>query len=410
MAGSARDTEGYVIAGDGLRGIAALGIIAFHGFLGVFFLVAERRPGVDWGPVGDVFVRMSVGLYVLLVLSGYLIGGPWVRAWLSGSEFPRPGAYVMRRVRRIMPAFWLVLAVTLLWFGSSGAGTRDVLALFGFGHIFIDGNAEFVLPQGWTLGVEFMFYLSVPLVAMLAVRAGSTRADPLRRRRVLLALLAVAFVVSFVVRVGPPETLERAGARTLAAFAWAFVPGLVLAALEPAARLRLPGTREGRWLGLGLGALGLASVAALVLFDLDDGRVPTLLAYAGCGTGLVGGALVWQWTTGAAPRVLTTRVAHALGRWSYGIYLVHIGVGAELVRRVPAGFGPAATLVFVLGGMLVGSVALASLLWWLVERPAITGRPPRRPGRRPPSADVRTPTGPSVAAVAPEAIPAPAAK
>ncbi|MDQ3632529.1 MAG: acyltransferase, partial [Actinomycetota bacterium] len=233
MAGSARDTEGYVIAGDGLRGVAALGIIAFHGFLGVFFLVAERQPGVDWGPVGDVFVRLSVGLYVLLTLSGYLIGGPWVRAWLSGRPFPRAGAYVMRRVRRIMPAFWLVLAVTLLWFGSSGAGTRDVLALFAFGHVFIDSNAEFVLPQGWTLAVEFMFYLSVPAVALLAVRAGGRTADPVRRRRALLAVLAAAFVVSFALRVGPPETLERAGARTLATFAWAFVPGLVLAALEP---------------------------------------------------------------------------------------------------------------------------------------------------------------------------------
>jgi peptidoglycan/LPS O-acetylase OafA/YrhL len=267
-----------------------------------------------------------------------------------------------------------------------------------------------VLPQGWTLGVEFMFYLSVPLVAILAARASGTRVDLRRRRRVLLTLLAAAFAVSFAVRIGPPETLERAGARTLLAFACAFVPGLVLAALEPAARVRLPGSREGRWLGLGLGALGLASVAALVLFNLDDGRLPTLLAYTGCGTGLVGGALVWQWTTGGAPRVLTTRVAHALGRWSYGIYLVHIGVGAELVRHVPAGFGPAATLVFVLGGMLVGSVTLASLLWWLVERPAITGRPPRRPGRRPRSADVRAPTGPPVPAVAPEAVPAPAAK
>jgi hypothetical protein len=51
-----------VIAGDGLRGVAALGIIAFHGFLGVTLWVAARRPERSTGaPVGDLSVRLSVG-------------------------------------------------------------------------------------------------------------------------------------------------------------------------------------------------------------------------------------------------------------------------------------------------------------------------------------------------------------
>lgn len=408
MAGSARNTEGYLIAGDGLRALAALMVLIFHGYLGVVLFVVEPGRGVDWGAFGDLAVRLNAGLYVFFALSGYLVGGPWVRAWLRGSGFPRPLAYLARRARRIVPAFWVVCVALLLWFGSSGAGGRDVLALLAFGQVWVEGPVQTVLPHGWTLDVEVMFYVALPVLTALGLRATGVPASAATRRRTLLAALALAFLGGLALRSGPAAGLEQAGARNLLTFAWAFVPGLLLAALEPAGRARLEGRREGRAVALALGALGLASLASLALFDLDDGRLPTLLAYAGCGGGLVGGALVWQWATGAAPRGLDTRAAHALGRWSYGIYLVHVGVGRELVEHVPAALGPAAALIFVLGGMLAVSVALAALSWWLVEKPAITGRRPRRPAARSRTAPVVAPTGPPV--VAPEAVAEPVAK
>jgi len=407
MATARPNREGYFVAGDGLRGLAALMVLGFHGFVGVAVFVPAGQ-NVDWGAIGDLFVRLNAGLYVFFVISGYLVGGPWVRAWLRGSAFPRPRSYLARRARRIVPAFWVVTAGLLLWFGASGASAGDVLVLLAFGQVFLEGPVAAVLPHGWTLDVEVMFYLALPVVAGMVVRVGGVPAEAATRRRALLALLGLLFVGGLLLRRGPAEGLEQPGARTIATFVWAFVPGLLLAAWEPAARARLAGSREGRALALALGALGLVSVAALAAFGLDDGRLSTLLAYAGCGGGLVGGALVWQWTTGRAPAGFDTRVAHALGRWSYGIYLVHVGVGRELVTRVPAGLGPGGALAFVLGGMLVVSVALAALLWWLVEEPAITGRRPRLPGERPPAAAVETPTGPAAVSASPEPVSAPA--
>jgi len=437
MTASATDTDGYLIAGDALRGFAALAVLVFHGYLGVAILVVPLDQNVDWGLFGDVSVRLSSGLYVFFALSGYLVGGPWVRAWLLGDGFPRPLDYLGRRARRIVPAFWVVGAALLLWFGTSGAGTRDVLILLAFGQVFLEGQVQYIMPQGWSLDIELMFYLALPVLAGLALHVWGVPASARTRRRALVAFLAVAFVGGIALRAGPPDTLEQAGARNLFAFAWAFVPGLALAAIEPVASVRLKDRREGRRIALALGALGTASFGALVLFDLNDGRLATLLAYAGCGTGFVGGALAWQWATGAAPRGLDNRVVHALGRWSYGIYLIHVGVGVELIKHVPEGLAPGLALALVLGGMLAVSIPLAALLWWIVEKPAITGRRPRRPRLRAPGvrsrvapAGVPTPTGPSVAAVAPtdpsveaaaptrsssaaaapDAVPAPAAK
>ncbi len=398
MSGSTADREGYLVAGDGLRALAALMVLGFHAFVGVVVLLGPRVQGYDFGAVGDLLVRGNAGLYVFFVLSGYLVGGPWVRAWLRGGGYPRPLAYLGRRARRIVPAFWVVTVALLLWHGPAGANGGDVLALLAFGQVFLPVERTYVLQQGWTLDVEAMFYVALPVLGLLAARV---RLAPALRLPVLLAALGGIFATTLALRAGPGEG-DGAGVRTLLTFAWAFVPGLVLAALEPTARARLAGrAARGRAIAWALGAVGVGSVLVLALFDLDDGRLPTLLAYAGTGGGLVGGALVWQWATGRAPAGLDTRAAHALGRWSYGIYLLHVGVGLELTQRVPGALGPAGVLAWVLGGMLVVSTALAAALWWLVEQPILTGRRPALALRR--ADPVERPTGPPATAVPPAA-------
>lgn len=399
MAGSIRTPEGHLVAGDGLRALAALMVLVFHGYVAVVIYLSPRARGTDWGAVGDVAVRLNCGLYVFYVLSGYLVGGPWVRAWLRGSGFPRAWSYLGRRVRRIVPAFWVVLAALVLVYGDQGARPRDLLAAFAFGQVWVEGAAGQVMPQAWTLDVEAMFYLALPVLAAVLSRVRGLPRDPRTRLRALLVGLAVLFVVGVAARTGPPGGTDAPGARNLLTLSWAFVPGLALAAVEAPVRSRVAGSRGGRVAAWCLGALGVASVAALALGDLDDGALPTLLAYAACGGGLVGAALVWQWTTGRAPRGFDTRVAHALGRWSYGTYLVHVGVGLELVRHTPAGLGPWGALAFVLAGMLAGSLVLAAALWWLVEEPALTGRRPRLRGHRSQVPQPPTPTGPPAVAV-----------
>jgi peptidoglycan/LPS O-acetylase OafA/YrhL len=403
MAGSTQ-REGHFAAGDGLRALTALLILVFHGYIGVALLLSRDGTGHDFGLLGDVLVRLNASVYVFLVLSGYLVGGPFVRAWLRGGGYPRFLPYLGRRARRIVPAFSVVVPLLALWHGTSGASTSDVLVILAFGQVFLPLEKGYLLQQGWTLDVEVMFYLALPLVFLPLARL-KPPADPRTRLRLLLGALAVLFVLGILWRRGPRPGLDDAGMRHVGTFIWAFVPGLLLAALEPTLKPRLAGTRAARAIAIVLGVVAVLSVVVLGVFELQDGQLASLLAYTGCGGGLVGGALVWQWATGRAPTGLDTRVARALGRWSYGLYLVQIGVGLEVLQHVPDGLGPLGVLAYVVALMAAGSIALAALLWWLVEQPILTRRRPvlGRPSVHP----VEIPTGLPVSAAP---VPSPAAK
>jgi hypothetical protein len=63
-----------------------------------------------------------------------------VRAYLRGGAYPRALPYLGRRARRLIPAFWLVITATLLWFGSFGADAADVLVVLAFAQVFSQGR------------------------------------------------------------------------------------------------------------------------------------------------------------------------------------------------------------------------------------------------------------------------------
>lgn len=377
------DRVGFFIAGDALRAFASIAVLVFHADIATVFAVGEGADPVHaYALVGPSFIRLNAGLYVFFALSGYLVGGPYVRAWVHGGRYPDLRRYVGRRLRRIVPGFWVVMTLLLLWFGSGGASAAQIAALYAFNQIWDPGSLDLLMPQGWTLDVEMSFYVLLPLLALLAARLGTGRGTPGGRRLVLFALLALGAAGSLWLR--SVSAADSGTGSCLAALFWAFTPGLVLAAIEQDARRALAGTGRGRALGLGLAAVAVASFIVIVAGARDDGTLVTELLYLGVGGGLVAGALVWQWATGRGPRGTDSRVAHALGRWSYGIYLVHVGIGLFLLDHRPGRWDddPELQLLFVAGGMLVLSTIAAALLWWLVEEPFIERRRPslrRRP-------------------------------
>jgi peptidoglycan/LPS O-acetylase OafA/YrhL len=88
--------------------------------------------------------------------------------------------------------------------------------------------------------------------------------------------------------------------------------------------------------------------------------------------------MLWQWTTGGAPRVLDNRAVHAVGRWSYGVYLVHLTIGQHLIEHLPSGMGRYETAAWLTGWLLILSVAFAAALWRFWELPWMERRLPWR--------------------------------
>ena len=145
---------------DGLRAVAVIAVILFH-------------LNAAWLPGG------FLGVDIFFVISGYLIGGILYRE-LSTGTFSLKRFY-LRRMRRILPAFFAVVVFTLIvgaqlmvpgsdeWNTARSSAKWSVF--FG-GNFFSALNTDYFAPTVevqplnhlWSLAVEEQFYFIYPLI------------------------------------------------------------------------------------------------------------------------------------------------------------------------------------------------------------------------------------------------------
>jgi peptidoglycan/LPS O-acetylase OafA/YrhL len=370
--------DGHVPALTGLRGLAAFAVFAFHAW-GMSF-APDPAPGLPGlSAVLAWLLRIGwAGVDVFFTLSAFLLALPFARAAISGKPAPATRTYLRRRCARILPAYWLQLALLvvglhagLTWGSTTPAAPGPGAAL---AHVVLGFNAwprvEPLLPHWWTLPVEFGFYLLLPLLA---------RAFAPRRWPWLLALVAFAWLWRMSWLLHPrgdfaqwawiehlPGRIDQFAVGMLAAWAWARrgASGLMLA------------PRRADVLALASACAFLAMPALLLL----DGRGvvnqgvslhPVVLAWHGLASVAVAGMLV-ACCAGApvARHALAARPIRFLGTISYSFYLWHLPVillarGYAGGRVEPGDFWPFSC------ACLVATLVLATLSWWLVERPAM---------------------------------------
>lgn len=204
---------------DAMRLLAALAVIVGHSFTLTGVAAAPRVLGI---PIH------SLGLYAFFAISGYLISTSWHRN-------PNLVAYLTNRCLRIFPALILVVLATTFLIGpavsvlSSIDYFRSDLVYKYLLNIFL--TAQYQLPgvfetghrstavNGvlWTLGLEFICYLTIAAIGIL-----------LRGRRLwgyaAFAIIAVGFAL---VPGGVPATSWMGPAGTTWAF---FAVGALLSA------------------------------------------------------------------------------------------------------------------------------------------------------------------------------------
>ena len=184
--GAARRSGPHVPGLDGIRAIAVLGVLAFHG-------------GVSWAGGG------LLGVDIFFVLSGFLITSLLVGEWASSGKV-RFRQFYERRARRLLPALFLTMllvAAYARWFAlpSTLSTLRgDALATLAYvanWRFVLTGQNYFVrfgppspLLHTWSLAVEEQFYLVWPALALFVLRR--------RGRRGLAVVAAVGIVISAV--------------------------------------------------------------------------------------------------------------------------------------------------------------------------------------------------------------------
>src|SRR5436190_23711067 len=87
-----------------LRGVAALSILVYHA--GAF--ARDDRRGGWWDAIVG---HLHVGVPIFFVLSGFLRYRPFVAARVGQGRVPSIGGYALRRIARIIPAYWAALVI-----------------------------------------------------------------------------------------------------------------------------------------------------------------------------------------------------------------------------------------------------------------------------------------------------------
>ena len=147
---------------DLLRALAIIVVVIYHAAL-FGFKLPGRVDRFGW-----------IGVDLFFVLSGYLIGGQLL-APLARDQRMNLGRFFARRALRIMPAYFVVLAIYFLlpsWREYSEMSQPLWKFLLSIQNIALHGGTAF--SHAWSLAVEDQFYLALPFLLLFLYRRPSS--------------------------------------------------------------------------------------------------------------------------------------------------------------------------------------------------------------------------------------------
>lgn len=324
VVGRPAGAKGFVPALEGIRGLAAVGVMTTH--------VAFVTRSSFGSPVKRIFGRLDLAVAVFFAKSGFLL---W-RAHARHAREDKPGTarptgeFLRSRVERIMPAYVVLVAAAMLLLKQNhvnGPGTW--LLNLTLTQIYTPKFLVAGLTHAWSLAVEMAFYMVFPILwtAMKDLRGDTAK----WRIPAILAFGAsgLAFPAIPWQTLGLLPTGVNVQILPPAFTAW-FAAGMLLAEIATAP----PGTlvrmcrdkvaRYGWWI-----AGGAALVATTVPAWFSEGfthpgpvEFAARTSLAGTMAFLVLAPVVLA-PEGTRFPVLESEPLQKLGTWSYGIFLWH---------------------------------------------------------------------------------------
>lgn len=308
---------------DGLRGLAACAVLAYH-------------YGLAFG--GDRLHYGLLGVDLFFIISGYVI-------FLTLARRPDIWRFATGRVARLMPAYWTSVALGAAVYVPLGEATlwQAAVNLTLLQRLF---NVRDVIDVYWTLAFEVWFYA----VIALAVATGAIRRIEWPCL-VWLVGMAVIRIAEGAVFKGPLPGMSRSieavlTLPTMVHFGHLFIIGMMLMRLRQGGGAPAAITLALALAYASFGRCDWAAVPAVIYF-------PVICAFA---------ALIWD-ATGAdrCRRFLSSTPMRFLGSISYSLYLMH-----SLVLAL-------ALLVMPSAGMAVAVAVPASIAAAWVMRCSIEG-------------------------------------
>ncbi|WP_342319973.1 acyltransferase family protein [Corynebacterium mayonis] len=361
-AGLKQPSPSYRVDLDGLRGIAIALVVVFHVFVG----------------------RVSGGVDVFLLLSGYFFLGSQLRYALRPEPSLNPWWPIWRTIRRLVPTLVLVVGSVYLLVRNFAPQLMNIeLARQFTASVLYYQNWELseqeadyaaashdtsVLQHLWSMSVQGQFYLAGIIFGLLvAVAVDKLKLPTSAARKAIVVILTASSIASFAWAsrfglIGTPGSYYSTFSR-----AWELSLGALLA-MAPAT-FAIPRRFSTTATGAGLAMIALTGV--VITSSLAFPGPLTLLPLTGASL------IVLSNPDNPVSRFLSSAPMTWLGDIAYSLYLWHWPL--LIIATVVGGFdSPPLWLGAV---VIVVSVALAHITHLLVERPL------RQHARRPQRTD-----------------------
>jgi peptidoglycan/LPS O-acetylase OafA/YrhL len=331
---------------DGLRGLAAIFVVAHHMSMAV---VEELNRSADHF-VHGLIAYGAVGVDIFFILSGFVIAMTLDRQQVTGRY---AACFMVRRSLRLDPPYLCTLAIIIaITYASIAMGSQLATPTLPqlLAHVFYLQNIlgyHDLNPVNWTLCLEIQFYLVLVLCLALLQRAFSEHHTPelLRKRGVQIGFVALALV----------------SATSHGNYFESPIPHLFIE----------------QWYQFFLGALTYwcrsgylprrwVPIYIVVVFGISLSGKPNAGDLIAAATAMM---LLWM----SSNRALDSAPLQFLGRISYSLYLVHIPIGwagIAVVGRILQHESPLFAVGVGLFGMAISLVA-ASLMYRLIEAPSV---------------------------------------
>jgi peptidoglycan/LPS O-acetylase OafA/YrhL len=205
-----------------LRGFAALAVLIHH--------TLEETSAIERFDPADWVVRYgAAGVDVFFVISGFVILSSILAREVTGPS--TSASFILDRVRRIFPFYWVcAAAVLLIWL--SGAGYRNLSPTLDmvFSALLLLPGSRMIIGVSWTLTFEMYFYT---LVAVLMLTGLSLRQLP---SAITVLIGSILLATSYMDTEGPtaeffsnPIVLEFLFGVALAPLLRLYAPSLAVA-------------------------------------------------------------------------------------------------------------------------------------------------------------------------------------
>lgn len=288
---------------DGLRAFAILMVVLYHTVL--YDPWFAGRYNFFW----RILAAQDQGVYLFFVLSGFCLAYPTLeRLQQSGSLNFDVARFTARRILRIVPSYWIAIAVLVLAFfvlqglgvhpGGSMPGRLIWLKVVEQAFLF-NASPAWVNGSFWTLPIEVQWYLACPILIWVWVQS----------RRALVTIALLCWLAA--------ETTTFHGSEV------SYLPVFMLGIL--AAGMRISGQSLIKYAALPL----LPFTAALFVPALQTQLLHIAWELAMFFLVIAVGEIA------ACGRIFSSRVFSPVAAASYSIYLVHAPVIGTIEQYVP---------------------------------------------------------------------------